>query len=174
MAPKRNAALEAMIEEATVILSDLITGGDTHLRAQLLRRYRDAHATKAFTTTTPRTAGELLATAGELRAEREGRDAQQRERDRVRQERSSAVARQRHLDTLAVDQPAVWQRIDELIATKKPREYDSAVQLLVDLRDLTERDGGTAAFEHRLTGLRVTHARKPSLLQRLDLVGLDV
>jgi uncharacterized Zn finger protein len=80
----------------------------------------------------------------------------------------------RHLDTLAVDQPAVWQRIDELIATKKPREYDSAVQPLVDLRDLTERDGGTAAFEHRLTLLRVAHARKPSLLQRLDLAGLDV
>jgi hypothetical protein len=163
-----------LAREKDTILSDLITGGDTHLRAQLLRRYRDAHATEAFTTTTPRTAGELLATAGELRAEREGRDAQQRERIRVRQERSAAAARQRHLDTLAVDQPAVWQRIDELIATKKPREYDSAVQLLVDLPDLTERDGGTAAFEHRLTVLRVTHARKPSLLQRLDLVGLDV
>jgi hypothetical protein len=131
-------------------------------------------AAAGSTTTTPRTAGELLVTVGELRAEREGRDAQQRERDRVRQERSAAVARQRHLDTLAVDQPAVWQRIDELIATKKPREYDSAVQLLVDLRDLTERDGGTAAFEHRLTVLRVAHARKPSLLQRLDLAGLDV
>jgi hypothetical protein len=71
--------------EKNTILSDLITGDDTHLRAQLPRRYHDAHATGAFTTTTPRTAGELLATAGELRAEREGRDAQQRERDRVRQ-----------------------------------------------------------------------------------------
>jgi len=153
--------------EKDTILSDLITGDDTHLRAQLLRRYRGAHATEAFTTTTPRT-------AGELRAEREGCDAQQRERDRVRQERSAAVARQRHLDTLAVDQPAVWQRIDELIATKKLREYGLAVQLLVDLRDLTERDGGTAVFEYRLTLLRVAHARKPSLLQRLDLAGLDV
>ena len=77
------------------------------------------------------------------------------------------------LDTLAVDQPAAWQQVDELIATKKPREYDTAVQLLVDLRDLGERDGDTAAFQQRLTELRVVHARKPSLLERLDLAGLD-
>ena len=162
------------IRAKDTILSDLITGDDTHLRAQLLRRYRDAHATEASTTTTPRTAGELLAAAGELRAERERRDAQERERDRVRRERSAAAARQRRLDTLAVDQPAAWQRIDELIATKKPREYDTAVQLLVDLRDLAERDGDTAAFRQRLAELRAVHARKPSLLERLDLTGLDV
>jgi hypothetical protein len=42
---------------------------------------------------------------------------------------------------------------------------------LVDLRDLTERDGGTAAFEHRLTVLQAAHTRKPSLMERLDLAG---
>jgi hypothetical protein len=65
-----------------------------------------------------------------VRAERERRDAEQRERDRARRERSAAVARQRHLGTIAVDQPAAWQRVDELIVTKRPREYDTAVQLL--------------------------------------------
>lgn len=58
--------------------------------------------------------------------ERERRDAEQRERDRARQERSAVVARQGHLDTIAVDQPGAGQRVDELIATKKPREYDTA------------------------------------------------
>jgi uncharacterized Zn finger protein len=84
---------------------------------------------------------------------------------------SAASARQRHLDTLAVDQPAAWQRIDELIATKKPREYDTAVQLLVDPRDLAERDGDTAAFRQRLTELRAAHGRKSRLLERLDLAA---
>jgi len=158
--------------EKDTILSDLITSDDTHLRAQLLRRYRDAHAMQPSTTTAPRAAGELRASADELRAEREGRDAQERERDRARRERSAATARQRHLDALAVDQRAAWQRIDGFIATKKPREYDAAVQLLADLRDLTERD--TAAFRQRLTELRAAHSRKPSLLERLDLAGLDV
>ncbi|MFI7547973.1 hypothetical protein [Actinoplanes sp. NPDC049599] len=159
--------------EKDTILCDLITGDAPHLRAELLRRYHDAHATKT-STTTPRTAGELLAAASKLRAERERRDAQERERDWVRRERSAAAARQRHLDTLAVDQPAAWQRIDEFIAMKKPREYDTAVQLLVDLSDLAERDGDTAAFRQRLAELRTAHARKPSLLERLDLAGLDV
>jgi hypothetical protein len=169
----RTWVLRLPAREKDTILSDLITGGDSHLRGQLLRRYRDAHPTDTSTTTTRRTAGELLAAAADLRAERERRDAEQRERDRARRERSAAVARQRHLDIIAVDQPAAWQRIDELIATKKPREYDTAVQLLTDLRDVGERDGDTAPFRQRLTELRAMHARKPSLLERLDLVGLN-
>ncbi|MCW3844201.1 hypothetical protein ONA70_29340 [Micromonospora yasonensis] len=155
------------------ILTDLITGGDSHLRSQLLRRYRDAHRTDTPTPAAARTAGELLAAAADLRAERERRDAEQRQRDRIRQERSAAAARQRHLDTLAVDQPAAWQRVDELIATKKPREYDTAVRLLVDLHDLGERDGDSTSFRNRLAELRAVHARKPSLLERLNLAGLD-
>ncbi|GAB3066648.1 hypothetical protein [Micromonospora schwarzwaldensis] len=155
------------------ILADLITGSDNHLRNRLLRRYRDAHPADASAPTAVRTAGQLLATAAELRAVRERRDAEQRERDRVRRERSAAAARQRHLDTLAIDQPAAWQRADELIATKKPREYDTAVQLLVDLRELSERDGDSSSFRYRLAELRAAHARKPSLLERLNLAGLD-
>ncbi|WP_194821811.1 hypothetical protein [Micromonospora sp. S-DT3-3-22] len=155
------------------ILTDLITGGDSHLRSRLLRRYRDAHCTDTPTPAAARTAGELLVTATDLRAERERRDAEQRERDRIRRERSAAAVRQRHLDTLAVDQPAAWQRVEELIATKKPREYDTAVQLLVDLRDLAERDGDSTSFRNRLAELRTVHARKPSLLERLNLAGLD-
>ena len=158
--------------EKDAILTDLITGGDSHLRSQLLRRYRDAHQDGVSTTKAARTAGELLATAADRRAERERRDAEQRERDRVRRARSAAAARQRHLDTIASDQPAAWQRVDELIATKKPREYDSAVQLLVDLCDLGERDGDSAPFRDRLAELRAANVRKPSLLERLNLAGL--
>ncbi|MEH0929642.1 hypothetical protein [Micromonospora sp. CPCC 205558] len=154
------------------IMTDLITGGESHLRSRLLRRYRDAHSADVSTPTATRTAGELLATAAELRAVRERRDAEQRERDRIRREWSAAAARQRHLDTLAVDQPAAWQQVDELIATKKPREYDTAVQLLVDLRELSERDEDSSSFQHRLAELRAAHARKPSLLERLDVAGL--
>ncbi|MEV6689867.1 hypothetical protein AB0M35_00105 [Micromonospora sp. NPDC051196] len=161
------------VRDKDVILTDLITGGDSHLRSRLLRRYRDEHRTDTPTPAVARTAGELLATAAELRAQRERRDTEQRERDRIRRERSAAAARQRHLDTLAVDQPAAWQRVDELIATKKPREYDTAVQLLVDLRDLAEGGGDSMSFRHRLAELRAVHARKPSLLERLNLAGLD-
>ena len=159
--------------EKDAILADLVTGGDGHLRGQLLRRYRDEHLPKTSTTTAPRTAGELLATAADLRAERERQVAERRERDRIRQERLTAAARQRHLDALAVDQPAAWQRVNELIATKRPRDYDMGVQLLVDLRDLSERDGSATPFRQQLAELRAVHARKPSLLERLERAGLD-
>jgi hypothetical protein len=162
------------VREKDAILADLVSGGDGHLRGRLLRRYRDAQPTTASTTTAPRTAGELLAAAADLRAERERQVAEQRGRDRIRQERSAAAARQQHLDALAVDQPAAWQGVNELIATKKPRDYDTAVQLLVDLRDLGERDGSTTPFRQRLAELRAVHARKPSLLERLERAGLDV
>ncbi|PSK66611.1 hypothetical protein B0E53_01411 [Micromonospora sp. MH33] len=165
------AGLPARDKDA--ILTDLITSGDSHLSSRLLRRYRDEHRTDTPTPAVARTAGQLLATAAELRAGRERRDAEQRDRDWIRRERSAAAARQRHLDTLAVDQPAAWQRVDELIGTKKPREYDTAVQLLVDLRDLAERDGDSTSFRNRLAELRTVHARKPSLLERLNRTGLE-
>jgi len=95
--------------------------------------------------------------------ERKRRDAE-RERDRTRQERSAVVARPGHLDTIAVDQPGTWQRVDELIATKSHASTTRRVQLLVDLCDLGERDGDTAGFRQRPTELRAVHARKPSLL----------
>lgn len=169
----RTWVVQLPARDKDAILTDLITGGDNHLRTKLLRRYREAHPTDASATSAARTAGELRATAADLRTERERRDAAQREQDRIRRERSAAQERQRHLDTLASDQPAAWQRVDELIATKKPREYDIAVQLLVDLRDVAERETDAALFHKRLAELRTAHARKPSLLQRLDLAGLD-
>jgi hypothetical protein len=158
--------------EKDIILTTLITGGDGHLRRHLLRRYREEHPA-ATLATTARTAGELLASADEIRTERERRQAERREQDRIRQERSTATARQRHLDALAVDQLAAWQRVDDLIATKRPHDDDTAVQLLVDLRDIAERGGDTATFQQRLADYRAVHARKTSLLERLELVGLD-
>ena len=60
-----------------------------------------------------------------------------------------------------------------MIDTKKPREYDAAVQLLVDLRDLSEREGHVPRFSQHLRELRDRHAKKPSLLERIDAAGFD-
>jgi hypothetical protein len=158
--------------EKDVILGRLIAGGDTHLRSELIRRYHGEQPTPA-PTTVPRAAGQLLAAAAQLRAERERVVADQQERQRIRREQSAAAARQRHLDDLAADEPGTWQHIDALIDTKRPREYDTAVQLLVDLRDLSDRDGHAPRFRQQLAELRAQHVRKPSLLERLEVVGLD-
>ncbi|WP_349879518.1 hypothetical protein ABIH81_06765 [Micromonospora sp. HUAS YX12] len=44
--------------------------------------------------------------------------------------------------------------------------------LLADLKALADRDGDTGTFRQRMRLLRERHARKPSLLDRLDRAGL--
>ena len=56
--------------------------------------------------------------------------------------------------------------------TKKPKEYDRAVEILRDLRDLAEHDGATESFSGRLAVLREDHRGKPSFIQRLDKARL--
>jgi hypothetical protein len=153
-----------------IILERLITTDDRHLRSELLRRYQSEQPGAPLTTEL-RSAGQLVATADQLRVKRDRRAARQQEVERVRRERSAAIARQRHLDALAVDEPAAWRRIATMIDTKKPREYDTAVELLVDLRDLSDRDGHAPRFSRQLADLRSRHAQKPSLLKRLDVAG---
>jgi uncharacterized Zn finger protein len=119
-----------------------------------------------------RTAGELLAGAELISAEQQGLADEHAATERARQEAAAAFAREQRLDALAADPERAWRRVDELIATKKPREYDEAVALLVDLKALGERDGLRKAFRGRMHQLRQEHARKPSLLERLERAGL--
>ena len=65
-----------------------------------------------------------------------------------------------------------WQRVDTLIRATKPKEYDQAVTLLIDLRDLDRREGRQAEFEQRAQRIRNSYPNRPALLQRLDRAGL--
>jgi hypothetical protein len=94
-------------------------------------------------------------------------------RSRKRTKRKArALAREQRLNELAREETAAWSRVDALIATRKPAEYDAAATLLTDLQALAERDGRHDTFAHRITALRQAHARKPSLIERLDRAGV--
>jgi hypothetical protein len=54
----------------------------------------------------------------------------------------------------------------------RPKEYDAAVELLAALKAASERDQETVVFAARIRRLREEHARKPSLLDRLDRANL--
>ncbi|HEV2377008.1 MAG TPA: hypothetical protein VGS19_33205 [Streptosporangiaceae bacterium] len=82
------------------------------------------------------------------------------------------MERDRHLDELAKDPEAAWAQTEQLISTKQPARYDTAVTLLADLRDLARRETKTRAFTLRLAALRDAHRSKPSLMARLDRAGL--
>ena len=73
---------------------------------------------------------------------------------------------------LARRERQAWQRVDALIDTTRPVDYNAAVALLVDLRDVSRRKGREAEFTQRICALRDAHAKKPSLLSRLSKAGL--
>jgi hypothetical protein len=78
------------------------------------------------------------------RAEEERRREQQRRRAAAK-----AAAHAKRLDDLAAEGDAPGKRVDEVIAAKKTSEYDLAVSLLRDLREVAERQGGAEQFSKR-------------------------
>jgi hypothetical protein len=108
-----------------------------------------------------RTAGELLG----------ARDARKQERKREQAEHA-ARERTRHLESLARREEAAWREAETCILSKKPKEYDRAVELLRDLREVAERAGRNEQAATRLRELRQRHSAKSSLLRRLDAAGL--
>lgn len=156
--------------EKNDLLVRLMRGDDAHLRSELLARFHGT--TPNESTGAGRTAAELLA-AAEERWSRRQQLAQQREAaEQERRQRAAAAAREQRLNALAGRQEQEWQRVASMIETKRPKEYDAAVVLLSDLKALADRDGDAEAFRQRMRLLRERHARKPSLLDRLDRAGL--
>ena len=39
-----------------------------------------------------------------------------------------------NLGRLSGKEPALWRQVNDLVATRKPKSYDAAVKILVDLR----------------------------------------
>jgi hypothetical protein len=162
-APKEDMAAwvgSLPVAEKDAALLALLRGDDPHVRAELLRRFRGAATTRPGN----RTAGDLRAAAearwkDRVRAKEERRRQAAAERERARARRMAA---------LRAEGERAWARVDALIETKKPAEYDRAVDLLGDLQDVVEE----AEFGRRVAELRVRHARKPSLMDRFDRAGL--
>ena len=66
----------------------------------------------------------------------------------------------------------LWTQANQLIVTKRPRNYDEATSILQDLRELAEKDGARSAFHERMQSLCRDHASKPALLERFQKAKL--
>jgi hypothetical protein len=126
------------LAEKDRLLLRVIRDHPATVRAELLRRFRE-QSTPAVPSVPRRTVADLLDTAAGTHAERERRAAAQRADEKIRRENIRALARERRLDELAHGEETAWARIDTMIATRKPGEYDAAVALLTELRALAER-----------------------------------
>lgn len=157
--------------ERDALLVRLVLGDDVHLRTELLRRSH-GESTDVPQHREPRTVAELRDAAAARRVERERLAAIERARKRAGRERDAALARDKRLEELALHDEQAWGQVDASIATKKPAGYDSAVELLSDLRAVSERKGRPEAFAKRFAQLREQHLKKSSLLDRFDRAGL--
>lgn len=159
------------VTEKDRLLARVMQGEAARVQMELLRRF---HGDSAPIIPVParRTVADLLDNAARRRADRERRLAAERAEDEVRREQARLQARERRLDKLADAEDAAWSRVEAMIATRKPAEYDAAVTLLSDLQALAERDGHYDTFTARMIALRHTHGRKPSLIERLDRLSL--
>jgi hypothetical protein len=126
------ASLPAAEKDAALLT--LLRGDDPHLRAGLLRRFRGATPAQPGN----RTAGELRAAAEARWKDRVRAEEERKRRPGEERERERAAKRARRLATLAAEGDRVWARVDAMIETKKPAEYDRAVDLLEDLRNVAE------------------------------------
>jgi hypothetical protein len=122
----------------------------------------------------PRTAGELLARADEVEAERRRDEAERAARARARREQEQAAARELYLSELTGRDEELWSRINVLVATKRAGAYDEAVALLRDVRDLAIREGRASDADARLFAFREQHASRTALLRRMETAGLRV
>ena len=115
-----------------------------------------------------RTAAELLERAAAVREERVRAERDRRAARAAENARRAETARRERLARLAAEGDRAWARVTARIAEKKPSGYDVAVDLLVDLRDVTD----PAEFARRLAALRREHARKVTFVERLGRAGL--
>ncbi len=146
-----------------------VAEGDAGVRGELLRGFGEGTPAQVET---GRTVGQLLDAASARRHAREQQEAALRAEKHARLERERALARERHLNQLARNLEGAWARVEALIDTKKPREYDQAVDLVRDLRALAIRDEHVGVFTERFTRLRERHLGKPSLIKRFNGAGL--
>jgi len=169
------AALPA--SEKDEILIRLMGGEDAHLGNELVSRFKrerrgSKHGGVGVHHPRRRTVAELLNSAERHAEERRRIAAKKAAEAKARRKREAAIAREKHLDSLAGTEPKLWDQVERLVATRQPKSYDLAVALLLDLRDLEARKAGENDFRVRIEALRKTHARKTTFIARLCKVEL--
>ena len=148
-----------------------LVSGDADVSRELVRRYRTEHNPVREREGT-RTVAELQDAALQARERRERLAAQRRAEEQSARARTQAAAREQHLTALAARQEHAWAQVDRAIETRQPTNYDQAVTILKDLRAVSEQEDRHDAFDQRLHVLQQRHARKVSLLERLERAGL--
>lgn len=148
-----------------------LVSGDVDVSREVVRRFR-AESNPVRERDGTRTAAELQDAALQARQRRERLAAERGAAEKAARARTQAAAREQHLTALAARQEQAWTEVDCAIETRQSANYDQAVTLLQDLRAISAREDRRDSFDQRLYDLQRRHARKVSLLERLERAGL--
>lgn len=140
------------------------------LRQRFHKDWQQVNPAQAASQVT-RTADQLWHVRETLAAAAQRQKAEAAARQRLEREREAAEQRQQYLASLATREANVWQEVGALLGTTVPKNYDDAVRLLRDLRDLAREHGQITAWERRIMDFRQRHGRKPSLMRRFNQAG---
>ena len=160
--------------EKDTIIFRLINDNDPHIGNELLQRFRKTLSIKDTKNSekASRTVMKLLQKAESYTKEKDRQIAEQKAKEKARKEKEAAIAREKYLNGLAGRENEIWKKVDTLILTKKPKDYDEVVRLLIDLKDLAKKANTTSLFKSKLMAIRENHSRKSSFLNRIDSASL--
>jgi hypothetical protein len=154
-------------QEKDALLERLINGDNPHLAAELRHRtILENRSGEMLTKGSRRTAGEIVYRAQILADARKKKEASQRARERAKRQREHAERRKRYLESLAGRENLLWAKVDKLIATRQPKQYDKAIILLQDLLDFSDMHNVSSDFAARMDALYSKHTRKSTLVER--------
>ncbi len=154
--------------EKNSIVRELVLSDNLHLAAELrLRATRALRKDSTPKARPARLAGDIRRRAEAIAGERKRKEDEKRKRESARREREQAEARNRHLESLAGKEKDIWDRIEAQVHTRQPRQYDLAIVLLEDLKDLAMMQNSAVDFESRLRALCRRHERKGSFIEKI-------
>jgi hypothetical protein len=160
------------VTEKDDFITDLMMDSNSVRIAELQRKFAQQQSQSGTdAASSGRTVGQLLRMAEARTEVRRKLEAEQHAREKAQHECEAAAAREKHLDNLAGREPKLWAEIERLVATKQPLNYDRAVTILLDLKDLAARAAGSD-FSLRLAKIHEAHAKKSIFIKRLTKKGI--
>lgn len=157
-------------EEKDAVLAR-IAAGDLAAAREWQALWRRACRTAPAGTGPRRTVGELLESAEQRRAERIAEAKRAAALKAEREALEKARLREAHIQSLAGREDELWAEVERILTGEK-RQYDAAMALLTDLRDMDAR-WPSRRFAERLAELCVRHARKGALIRRIREAELE-
>ena len=155
------------------LLIDFLSEPSERCRLELLQRFQQENAVAANHDAIERRTVKDLLTASRVRGDERARQLNaKRAAEAARKKAKDEADRAIYLEGLAKREKVVWKQVEAYIEKRQPKDYERAVNLLMDLHDLAVRQGDETGFQLRMEELRKTHAAKGAFLRRLAKANL--